>query len=67
MLRSERPTDEQVGEVVAWVKAGPALEQAREEAARYGMRARALLSEFPSSPERDVLDELVQFVISRKR
>jgi geranylgeranyl pyrophosphate synthase len=67
VLRSESPSDQQVGEVVAWVKAGPALTEARELAQRYGMRAHALLSEFPSSPERDVLEELVDFVMARTR
>jgi geranylgeranyl pyrophosphate synthase len=65
MLRSDQPTDEQVGEVVAWVRAGAALEQAQQLARHYGMRARALLSEFPTSPEREVLEELVDFVITR--
>jgi heptaprenyl diphosphate synthase len=67
MLRSDQPADEQVNEVVAWVKTGPALEQARELARHYGMRAHALLSEFPASPERAVLEELVDFVIARSR
>jgi geranylgeranyl pyrophosphate synthase len=67
MLRSDQLTDQQLGEVVDWVKAGPALEEARELARHYGMRARALLSEFPSSPEREVLEELVDFVIARTR
>jgi geranylgeranyl pyrophosphate synthase len=65
MLLSDHPTDQQVHEVVSWVTAGPAIEQAQELAGHYGMRARALLSEFPSSPERDVLEELVDFVIAR--
>jgi geranylgeranyl pyrophosphate synthase len=65
MLLSDHPTDQQVQDVVSWVTAGPAIEQAQELAGHYGMRARALLSEFPSSPERDVLEELVDFVIAR--
>jgi heptaprenyl diphosphate synthase len=67
MLRSDQPTDEQVSEVVTWVRAGAALEQARELARHFGMRAHALLSEFPTSPEREVLEELVDFVIARAR
>jgi len=65
MLRSAEVTDQEVSEVVAWVRAGPALEQAQELAQRYGMRARALLTEFPASPERAVLEQLVDFVIAR--
>jgi heptaprenyl diphosphate synthase len=67
MLRSDHLTDEQVSEVVTWVKSSPALEQAQELAHHYGMRAHALLSEFPASPERAVLEELVDFVITRTR
>jgi geranylgeranyl pyrophosphate synthase len=67
MLRSDQPADEEVREVVAWVKAGPALQQAQDLARHYGMRAHALLSEFPAAPEREVLEELVDFVIARKR
>jgi geranylgeranyl pyrophosphate synthase len=67
MLRSDHPADEEVSEVVAWVKTGSALEQAREQARHFGMRAHALLSEFPTAPEREVLEELVDFVIARTR
>jgi heptaprenyl diphosphate synthase component 2 len=67
MLRGDHLTDEQVSEVVAWVKSSPALEQAQDLARHYGMRAHALLSEFPASPERAVLEELVDFVITRTR
>ena len=67
MLRSEQLTDQQVGEVVEWVKSSSGIEEAQQLAHHYGMRARALLSEFPSSPERTVLEELVDFVITRTR
>ncbi len=36
-------------------------------ARQYSTRARALLSEFPASPERDVLETLVDFVVDRSR
>jgi heptaprenyl diphosphate synthase len=67
MLRSEQLTDQQVGEVVEWVKSSSGIEEAQKLAHHYGMRARALLSEFPGSPERTVLEELVDFVITRTR
>lgn len=67
MLRSEQLTDQQVGEVVAWVKSSSGIEEAQKLAHHYGMRARALLSEFPGSPERTVLEKLVDFVITRTR
>jgi heptaprenyl diphosphate synthase len=65
MLGRDQLTDEEVSEVVTWVRSSTALERAQELAQHYGMRARALLSEFPGSPEREVLEELVDFVITR--
>lgn len=57
----------EVAEVVQWVRSGPALEEALNLARHYAARARAVLSEFSSSPERAVLDELVDFVVARSR
>ena len=65
ILRSETPPDDEVGAIVAWVAASPAIEEALELARHYSARARALLSEFPSSPEREVLAQLVDFVVDR--
>ena len=67
LLRSDQLTDQQVDEVVAWVKSSSGIEQAQKLAHHYGMRAHALLSEFPAAPERTVLEELVDFVITRTR
>ena len=67
-LRSRGILDEAaIADVVGWVTAGPAIAQALDLARHYGARARALLSEFPASPERAVLDELVGFVLARSR
>ena len=65
ILRSETPADNEVGDIVAWVAASPAVEEALELARHYSARARALLSEFPASPEREVLAQLVDFVVDR--
>ena len=62
-----RPPDAAVRDVVAWVAAGPAIEEAFMLARQYSARARALLAEFPASPERDVLETLVDFVVDRSR
>jgi heptaprenyl diphosphate synthase component 2 len=50
---------------VKWVAASPAIDEAFDLARHYAARARALLSEFPTSPERAVLEELVDFVVAR--
>ena len=53
--------------VVRWVRTSRAIPASLDLAGHYAARARAALSEFASSPERDVLDELVDFVVARSR
>jgi heptaprenyl diphosphate synthase len=65
LVREAAPADEAIAEVVAWVRSGPAVEEALELAGRYAARARALLGEFAASHERAVLEELVDFVVAR--
>jgi geranylgeranyl pyrophosphate synthase len=65
LLRQTPPDEQAVAEVVAWVRSGPGIGQALELARHYGARARAVLSEFGQSPERAVLEELVDFVLAR--
>ncbi|HEY7342996.1 MAG TPA: polyprenyl synthetase family protein [Ktedonobacterales bacterium] len=67
MLGTETIPDDEVRDIVAWVAASPAIEEAMELARQYSSRARALLLEFPASPERDVLEQLVDFVVDRSR
>jgi heptaprenyl diphosphate synthase len=67
MLGTETIPDDEVRDIVAWVAASPAIEEAMELARQYSSRARALLQEVPSSPERDVLEQLVDFVVDRSR
>lgn len=56
---------EAVDNFVKWVASSPAIDEAFDLARHYAARARALLSEFPASPERTVLEELVDFVVAR--
>jgi geranylgeranyl pyrophosphate synthase len=65
VLLAEMAPDDEVREIVAWVAASPAVEEALELARQYSSRARALLLEFPATPERDVLEQLVDFVVDR--
>jgi len=67
LMRAEHPTDDEVADVVKWVNAGNGITESLASARHYASRARALLSEFPTSPEHDVLNEVVDFVIARSR
>jgi geranylgeranyl pyrophosphate synthase len=63
-----RKPDEHAGdadEIIAWVAGGPSIPTSLELAHHYAARARAVLSEFASTPERQVLEELVDFVLAR--
>jgi heptaprenyl diphosphate synthase len=52
-------------EIITWVMNGPAIRTSLDLAHHYAARARAVLSEFASSSERHVLEELVDFVLAR--
>jgi geranylgeranyl pyrophosphate synthase len=65
LLGQSAPDEAAVVDVVAWVRAGPAIGEALDLARHYATRARALLSEFPASADRTVLEELVDFVVER--
>jgi heptaprenyl diphosphate synthase len=58
--------DEEVREVVAWVTAGPAIERSFVQAYIFADKARQALNHFPASPDRQVLDELIDFVVTRR-
>lgn len=65
LLQAPQPDEDAVAQVVTWVRESPAIGEALDLARHYGARARALLSEFPASPERSALEELVEFVVAR--
>src|ERR1700680_3493777 len=65
ILNGGAHTEEDIMPIVEWVVKGPAIHQARDDAYRYAARARASLNHFPRSADRDVLDELIDFVITR--
>jgi geranylgeranyl pyrophosphate synthase len=43
------------------------VEQALIDAQKYADKAREALYHFPASPDRNVLDELIDFVVARNR
>ncbi len=67
LLEQPHADEQDVGDVVLWVRSGPAIPEALNLARHYAARARAVLSEFSTSAERDVLEELVDFVVARSR
>jgi geranylgeranyl pyrophosphate synthase len=58
---------EEVREIVAWVNAGTGVPDALDLARQYAARAQASLMALAPSPERAVLEELVDFVVARDR
>ncbi|HLY32473.1 MAG TPA: polyprenyl synthetase family protein [Ktedonobacterales bacterium] len=65
VMSQQQPDDEDIHEVVRWVNAGSGITESLALARHYAARAIALLSEFPASPERDVLKDVVDFAIER--
>jgi geranylgeranyl pyrophosphate synthase len=57
---------ERVQRLVDNIRRSEAIQQAMEEARRSVSRALKSLSEAPSSPERDALEELAKFIVNRK-
>lgn len=58
---------DEVVDIVRWVNEGVGVKNAIDLAKHYAARARATLSEFGDSAARDVLDELVDYVVERTR
>jgi geranylgeranyl pyrophosphate synthase len=67
LLTSETPDEDDVKAVVRWVSATSAIQESLEVAREYAMRAKSLLTEFPSSSDRATLEEVVDFVLARSR
>ena len=67
ILRDPAPHPGDVDDIVRWVAGSPAVTEAMAFARHYADRAHATLSEFASSPDRTVLEELVDFVVARSR
>ncbi len=65
VFHQSQPDDAAVDDIVLWVRNSPAMHESLDLARHYAARARAVLSEFASTPERAVLEELVDFVIAR--
>jgi geranylgeranyl pyrophosphate synthase len=65
LLHAETPTEEDVAAVVRWVSGTLAIDESLALARQYAARAKALLTELNDSDDRQVLIELMDFVLAR--
>lgn len=67
LLNGAEDKEEDILAVVNWVSTGSGVEKAFADARNYAEKAREVLHTFPESQDRQVLDELIDFVVVRKR
>ncbi|HLZ63032.1 MAG TPA: polyprenyl synthetase family protein [Ktedonosporobacter sp.] len=67
ILGSTTRKEEDITAVVTWVTQSQAIKRSLLDAHAHGNKAREALYHFPASPDRDVLDELIDFVVMRNR
>ncbi len=67
ILDGSTHNEEEIRSVVEWVTHGYSIKHSFMDAYAYGNKAREALYHFPASSDRDVLDELIDFVVSRRK
>lgn len=67
LIRRHNETPEKVREVIEFVRASEGISYARQAMYRYRAEAFELLGQFPESPARQSLHDLVTFVTDRKK
>lgn len=67
VLNGESHSEHEIHSIVQWVAGSYAIEHAAQDAHNYALLAREALHHFPPSPDRNILDELIDFVLIRKR
>jgi geranylgeranyl pyrophosphate synthase len=67
LLNGSEHDENEIREVIDWVIEGDNVERAQKDAYTYADKARESLSYFPASPNRTIMDELIDFVVLRKR
>jgi len=67
MLSRQIKKEEDIREVVNWVTTSYGIQHAMTDAHIHANKAREALYHFPASPDRDILDELIDFVVARNR
>ncbi|HLZ81540.1 MAG TPA: polyprenyl synthetase family protein [Ktedonobacteraceae bacterium] len=66
LLNGTAQREEEFLSVINWVNGGQGVERSRADAFAYARKARATLHQFPASQDREVLDQLIDFVVSRR-
>lgn len=66
LLNGANHQEEDIRAIVNWVAMGVGVERSLTDAHTYAQKAREALYHFPPSQDRDVLDELISFVVTRK-
>ena len=66
LLNGATGREEDIRSVVNWVVTGTGVQRSRADAYVYAGKAREALTHFPPSQNRQVLDELIDFVVTRK-
>lgn len=67
LLNEPDHNEAEIRAVIDWVLSGSNVERAQKDAYSYADKARAALHGFPASPNRAILEEIVDFVVLRKR
>ncbi len=67
LLNGSTEREDDYHAVITWVTQGQGIERSLSDASAYADKARAALSFFPPSPNRELLAELLDFVVQRKR
>lgn len=66
LLNGQTHREEDILSVVNWVVTGSGVQRSLADAYIYANKAREALNHFPPSQNRQVLDELIDFVVTRK-
>lgn len=67
VLNAAEHDEDEIHEIIAWVLAGDNVSRAYKDAYAYADKARTALHHFPGSPERDLMEQIIDFVVLRKR
>jgi geranylgeranyl pyrophosphate synthase len=67
VISGDNRNEKDIVDLVNWVKQEYTIDHAMETAYAFAEKARQDLYHFSASPDRDVLDELIDFVVKRKR
>ena len=67
LLNEKTNKEQDILSIVDWVSSGYGVKRAMKDAYSYGNKAREALYHFPASHDRDILDELIDFVVSRHK